>query len=391
MSEIRISPCGEKSSGALRDDLVLISGSDIRTHRGGETFLIQLSRDLTTQGLRHTILTKYIPRAMVNRSPSEVKAELGDIVRPYRVFEFFRDDSIPLDVSFLRVLTSNRSSTVYTLDTQPIFLLFTLVLTRLLGIRLTAAIHHPTQLNDLVSKKVPLPLRRILMFALNRVDQIHVLTRQSRDKLINLRIKSEVTVVPYYMHPRPFASRDALQGKFLVTFVGAFVEFDKGIDLLRDVMAVALGSCPNLTFIAVGTGPARDIFRSLEAKFPARVNIIGFLAGNDLVQIYERSHLVVVTSRVESFCRVALEATTYGNPIVYFSIDGISEAGSVYPEGSVPSFDTQQMAKRIVEHYENFERNRISYDALQRSCRTRAISKFGKEVIFPKLIKMLTS
>jgi glycosyltransferase involved in cell wall biosynthesis len=74
-----------------------------------------------------------------------------------------------------------------------------------------------------------------------------------------------------------------------------------------------------------------------EARRPDRVDLIGYV--HDLVDVYQRTDALIVTSRYEGFCLPAVEAMACGTPVVAFDNSALSEVigdgGTLVPDGDV--------------------------------------------------------
>jgi len=112
----------------------------------------------------------------------------------------------------------------------------------------------------------------------------------------------------------------------LVLYVGRMV-YQKGPDLLLEVVPRVLQSFPQARFAFVGDG---DMRRGLEHRagelgVAHAVRFLGARYGDELVDIYLAADVVCVPSRNEPFGIVILEAWSAGKPVVACSNGGPSE------------------------------------------------------------------
>lgn len=157
----------------------------------------------------------------------------------------------------------------------------------------------------------------------------------------------DVVVLPYPVEVPPEAEPSTPAGG-AVLFVGRFVEPDKGLALLTDV----LGRLPPTTrAVIAGEGPARPW---LEARLAAgglreRVEMVGWLDRAALAEHLNHAAMLVMTSAwPEPSGLAGLEALAHGRPVVATDVGGIGEWLADGVVGCrVPAGDSVTMADRI--------------------------------------------
>jgi len=103
-----------------------------------------------------------------------------------------------------------------------------------------------------------------------------------------------------------------------VGFVGR-VSPEKGISIFLE----AAKKCPHIEFRVAGS---YDRMCNILTQTPDNCRFLGHLHSKELSQFYNFSRIVVVPSLCyESFCLVAIEAQTYGKPIICSHIGALSE------------------------------------------------------------------
>jgi len=114
-------------------------------------------------------------------------------------------------------------------------------------------------------------------------------------------------------------------GEKNILFVGRLEE-QKGI---RDLLKIIKYVCKNQTkekviFTIAGEGPLRKEVEEITDLFP---NVIykGPVARENMPEIYAASDLVLIPSKWETFCYVALEAQSMGIPVIAYDIAGPNE------------------------------------------------------------------
>jgi glycosyltransferase involved in cell wall biosynthesis len=117
----------------------------------------------------------------------------------------------------------------------------------------------------------------------------------------------------------------------------------KGLDRLLNAFALCLQQRPALTLHLVGEGPTRNELEQQAAQLGICERVVFHGFSRQVESHYHRASLLVVSSHVESFGSVLIEAMAFGTPVVAFDCDygpreiiapGIN--GFLVPQGDVP-------------------------------------------------------
>ena len=136
-----------------------------------------------------------------------------------------------------------------------------------------------------------------------------------------------------------------------VAFVGRIQIDSKGIDYLCEV---ARKLPEGIVINMAGSGNSSDENKlsqwieqySLEKK----INLLGVLTETEMTDLYERSSLLLMTSRYEGFPLVAVEAMSFGLPLIGFDIPSLKEVTSNGEYGKLIDFgDVESMASFITK------------------------------------------
>jgi glycosyltransferase involved in cell wall biosynthesis len=180
-------------------------------------------------------------------------------------------------------------------------------------------------------------------------DRIIAVSGAARDMLVKSGIaaeKIEVIHTGIRIPPQPTVE-DRLKARqhwglsesdFVVGHMGAFTH-EKGQDVL--VAALRLLNMPSLRLILAGEGPLRNSFApSLQIQLPGYIE--------DRSTLLQALDLFVMPSRSEAWGLAALEAMSYGVPVVASEVGGLKE---IVEEGVsgwlVPPDDPEALAKTI--------------------------------------------
>ena len=151
---------------------------------------------------------------------------------------------------------------------------------------------------------------------------------------------------------------------------------EKGVDVLIDAFARALPELPhNLRLVIAGDGPERTAIEEklagMERSDAARVELIGFQAGEDMRRYAERASLAIASSRWrENMPYSIVEAFALGTPVVGTDIGGIPE---LVVEGSTGFLaepgDAESLSAAIIRA-SKLLMDRAAYGKMQSACRS---------------------
>jgi len=87
---------------------------------------------------------------------------------------------------------------------------------------------------------------------------------------------------------------------------------------------------PHIDFLIGGDGPLRDTLKESARKIP-NVHFVGWLTREQLVELIDRSSLLLLPSKIETFGSVALEAMARGRPALVSANAGIHDWPQLQP------------------------------------------------------------
>ncbi|MFB6278246.1 MAG: glycosyltransferase family 4 protein [Salinibacter sp.] len=181
-------------------------------------------------------------------------------------------------------------------------------------------------------------LRRAL---LRQVDMFLPVSHYTAGLLQERGVPSSRTqVVPNGTDPERFRPRDGtpvrerfgLSGRPMLLTVGRLVR-RKGIDTVLRALPTIAETCPDVTYVIVGTGPDQSRLRRLAGRLGLqnRVRFVGEVDHDRLPLYYSAADLFVMPARedppdVEGFGLVFLEANACGTPVIGARTGGIPDA-----------------------------------------------------------------
>jgi len=164
-----------------------------------------------------------------------------------------------------------------------------------------------------------------------RADAVIASTRD------NLRLLSDScrgVVIPPGVDLEHFSTNGQKDAQFTVLFVGQFRTY-KGVRVLLQAVSQVTGARLLLT----GQGPEEQAYRSLAAELGLDVEFQIGVDDNQLCQLYQRAHAVVLpsVSRLEAFGMVLVEGMAAGCVPIASDLPGVREVvgrtGFLFPKG----------------------------------------------------------
>jgi glycosyltransferase involved in cell wall biosynthesis len=134
----------------------------------------------------------------------------------------------------------------------------------------------------------------------------------------------------------------------VLLFVGYLIE-RKGVRYLLEAAPAILAQHPDLRIVLIGKGPEEQRLREQAAALgiAGSVAFVGFLPHAEVIELMQRSLLLVLPSVEEGQGAVLLEALAAGTPVIGSNIDGIAEVITPQVGRLFPVADAAALADRV--------------------------------------------
>lgn len=134
----------------------------------------------------------------------------------------------------------------------------------------------------------------------------------------------KITVVYNGIAPHKNTRTQEHKNAFTVAYIGRLHK-EKGICLIPEIAKLVSAKNNKITFLIYGDGPERQNLELRIKQLGLETNIIFAGWKNDLENIYNSIDLLLLPSEEESFPQAALEAMSFGIPVMAADVGGVSE------------------------------------------------------------------
>jgi|GEM_PF-1185242 glycosyltransferase involved in cell wall biosynthesis len=392
----------------MHPKVALLTGMDIRSYGGGERLAIEIAKyfksrfpelDIQIFSIGTRVNVKRVKKETIEQELNGVKVHFYELLNiPLTRLVFLLDPR--LIILFFRLRKFN---VIYSFNSNIIPFLY--LLSKLLRLRTISGIHSPVirvmyDFKGQMKKRGKynrflLYLRyiyiKILKYFLLRSKEIHVLNSMDKVLLEKMGYKGKIFLVPNFSFiEKPIINNN--KEKFICLLVARLDDmYVKGLDLAIDIINRVLSINSNILFYIIGSGKYQYLFKEMEKKYPNTIKVLGFIHGHTLIKIYGDASLLMLTSRLETFPLVTMEALSSGLPVLAFKNTGgpddIIENESI---GTlIEPYNTENFAREIVRYYNIWSKDTFKYyqDKLERS--KRILEKYGREYVLSQYLNMI--
>ncbi len=196
---------------------------------------------------------------------------------------------------------------------------------------------------------------------------VHVLNYDQYKAFVKLGLN--VTYIPLGVNTGYFRPQKKY-GEFTVIFVSP--RYQKGVDFLVKIIPQVIRREPEVKFVLTGRGfLGSKYYRVLKEYYPRNVEVLENLPQKEFLNILSRSHVLLFSSRRETFGRIVLEALACELPIVAFDIPGAArDIVKRYSCGVIAKpFNWRKICAGLLHLYRLWRREPLKFRQLQEYCR----------------------
>ncbi|MGC9124404.1 MAG: glycosyltransferase family 4 protein [Thermoplasmata archaeon] len=173
--------------------------------------------------------------------------------------------------------------------------------------------------------------------------------------------------------------------QFNVLFIGRLENIQKGISRLIKVAKYVKKIRPEINFIVAGSGEFSSKLKNFNF-----INYLGFITEEKKVHELANANLFLVTSNIEPFSLVTLEALFSGLPVISTPVTGPSEIIRSFNDfGKIAGFNSKVIGNIIIEYYNKWKSNTQEYYERKIARSIQAKRMFNANIMIENYVKMV--
>lgn len=350
----------------------IFSSSSLEFYGGGEFIIIELANSLARRGYHVTVYSDLNYRNVSRISSSSVDEKL--LCKHQRV-PYFCEKSFLMPHFLYQPLPAYDSICQNDINLIMLYRLPSSRYFKEVILRSDKAIvfmMHGVVLNQIRNKSPKVMAYQIFvkfLFSLRSrlyvtSGNVHFQVFDDRTKRLMLRNNVEqknVYIIPNGIDfSRYFVGRN--DERFKIIFIGRLNKLHKGVPFLIKVIQLVLKKhLQDLEFCIVGSGPEAKKIMKTFSKYDS-VKYLGFISEEEKIKNLSTSNLMIITSNIEPFPIVAIEALASGLPIVSTRASGPQAMLSTADDlGKVVGFKTDSFVTAVVDYHSIWRRNKGEY------------------------------
>lgn len=159
---------------------------------------------------------------------------------------------------------------------------------------------------------------------------------------------------------------------FNIIFIGRIEDLQKGIKRLIKVCELIKKVAPQINVLIIGSGKDNRLLH----KISTNAKVFQNAQDSEKIELLRNSNLLIITSNIEPFSIVAVEAIACGLPIVSTPASGPVEIISKGVEfGTISSFSVKDIVQDICSYYNKWQLDKDQYFEMKKK-----ISQYGKKL-----------
>lgn len=174
--------------------------------------------------------------------------------------------------------------------------------------------------------------------------------------------------------------------EFSIVFVGRLENLQKGIGRLRKTIEKLQFESSEICFKIVGSGKSSSLLK----KLPQNAIWYEDIVDEKKLEIMNNSNLMIITSNIEPYPRVAIEGLFSGLPLVTTPTSGPKHIISKDADfGKFNTFSVEDISSLILEYFKSWKKDKEEYFKLRKRIQVKSKKVFDVNDMLSKYSKMV--
>lgn len=189
--------------------------------------------------------------------------------------------------------------------------------------------------------------------------------RLTRSDNLDIKVVGNILPEEFYTESEAHVETTKQNSNFNIITVGSLDENKNHELAIRAINHLVKSGCDKYHLTIIGSGPKRQFLNDLinELQIQSSVTLLGQLNRKDVKEHMKHADLLLITSFVETFGVVAIEANACGLPVISTPCGGTKGIiENSYNGVYLPSFDLESLVeviRKTKDNYFNFESGNI--------------------------------
>lgn len=195
-----------------------------------------------------------------------------------------------------------------------------------------------------------------LYLYLLRKNRVLTISNSTKKDLLNYGYSAKnINIFSVGIENKPIRSIDE-SAKFTdptILSLGSIRPMKRPLDQIK-AFEIAKDSIPKLKMKIAGGGSGRYFRKVMDytqgSRYKEDIEYLGFLNGEQKIQLMQKSHLILVTSVKEGWGLIVTEANSQGTPAIVYNVDGLRDSVKNGATGLVCDLNTPQgLSDKVTE------------------------------------------
>jgi glycosyltransferase involved in cell wall biosynthesis len=238
-----------------------------------------------------------------------------------------------------------------------------------------------------LQENIPISHKPFIRSALNTARQVTAVSPGLKDAMTHYT-DADILVVPNDYNPEVFFTDPSHRKAEAFQFVSVGEPiYTKGLDILIEAFYHLVNVIPNQKFrlVLADKIPYQHVLERIAKQFGVadKIDFRGLLTPKEVASLYHQSHVLVSSSRFETFGKTMVEANACGIPVVATKTAGSTyilqseKQGILCEQGSV-----EWLAKAMIQMYRQYD----TFDSTEIS--TSVSTRFSRQILLQQWIRL---